>query len=109
MRSRHRCNQFVTWRSPCTTVEFASRGWSTMSMKTLVFLIALLASTDARAQAPASDSGEGPAVAQAPAAGADLLAQFSGAVEAMVRRVSPTVVQILATSYGINDQGGRPN
>ena len=52
-----------------------------MSMKTLVFLIALLASTDARAQAPASDSGEGPPAAQAASAGADLLAQFSGAVE----------------------------
>ena len=78
-----------------------------MNMKTQVatgaLLVALLTSTEARAQAPASDSGEGPA------AGADLLAQFSGAVEAMVRRVSPTVVQILATSYAINDQGGRPN
>jgi S1-C subfamily serine protease len=27
----------------------------------------------------------------------------------MVRRVSPTVVQILATRYGITDQGGRAN
>lgn len=64
-------------------------------------LVALFTSTEARAQAQDSDSAE------APAAGANLLEQFSGAVEAMVRRVSPTVVQILATRYGINDQGGR--
>ena len=55
------------------------------------FLVALLTSTAARAQEP------------------DLLQQFSVAVESMVQRVSPTVVQILATSYGLTDQGGRAN
>jgi S1-C subfamily serine protease len=39
----------------------------------------------------------------------NLLDQFSGAVESMVRRVSPAVVQVLATTYSLGNEGSRSN
>jgi serine protease Do len=39
----------------------------------------------------------------------DPLRQFSDSVEALVKRVSPSVVQVLATGYGPLDAGGRGN
>ena len=39
----------------------------------------------------------------------NLLDQFSGAVESMVRRVSPAVVQVLATTYSLGNEGTRSN
>src|SRR5215469_16141913 len=48
-------------------------------------------------------------VAQAPqrARATDALRQLDASIEALVQRVSPTVVQIIVTGYGSADQGNR--
>jgi serine protease Do len=71
-------------------------------MAVLFALVLLLApAPDARAQTPAPGTPPGP--------GSSALDQFSTAVETMVQRVSPAVVQILATRYGLVEDSGRTN
>ena len=68
----------------------------------LVAVALLLApASDARGQMPAS---------RAPSPGeTNALDEFSTAVESMVQRVSPAVVQILATRYGLVEDSARTN
>ena len=68
----------------------------------LVALALLLApASDARGQMPAS---------RAPSPGdTNALDEFGPAVESMVQRVSPAVVQILATRYGLVEDSARTN
>ena len=68
----------------------------------LFALVLLLASApDAHAQTPAPSAPAGPDT--------NALDQFSTAVESMVQRVSPSVVQILATRYGLVEDSARTN
>jgi serine protease Do len=48
-----------------------------------------------------------PAHAQKPAAVPDALDRMNQAIDALTRRVWPSVVQILVTSYGAREEGGR--
>jgi serine protease Do len=68
-----------------------------------LFVLALLfaAAPNAHAQTTAPSAPSGPDI--------NALDQFSMAVETMVHRVSPSVVQILATRYGLVEDSGRTN
>jgi serine protease Do len=64
----------------------------------LIFLGALSFLCPGNAEAQTSRSAAHPS---------DALHQFNDAVEALVRRVSPSVVQIMVTGYGAADEGDR--
>src|SRR5215831_47828 len=63
----------------------------------LALLTALLAASPAAGQRPAGGS----------AAPNDALDRMAAAVDALTRRVWPSVVQIMVTSYGARDEGAR--
>jgi serine protease Do len=70
----------------------------------LTALLALMIAAPAAAQKAAASAGP-----RTPAAAPNPLDQFNDSVDALVKKVWPSVVQILVTSYGPREEGERGN
>ncbi len=82
--------RLICKRTICTS-------WNPFGKMVLLILAVLLISGPVAAQAPASNHST------------DALHQLNDSIEALVQRVSPTVVQISVTGYGLteNEEGGQ--